>query len=367
MAGMKRIAVVGAAGFIGNRIVEILHLAGRHEVVPVVRQTSALALIKQFDLEPRIADAWDSVALEAAFANCDAVVAAIAGDPSTIIGTVAPLYRAADRAGVRRLVYLSSASVHGQAPALGTDENSPLSRRQPFPYNRAKAVAERRLLALRRSGRTELVILRPAIVYGPRSQWTGGLADQILAGEAFLADAGRGICNAIYVDNLVHAILLSIEAEGVDREIFLLGDAETVTWRALVSPIAAALGRDVDAMPQPSSTEILRTETIGLRRLMFRFARYIFGKLPRRAAHALRAVRGASEEHRQGADPFLGADRRDFSRELALLHSCSVRLPLAKAERMLGYRPPISFDEGCRRSVAWLKSAGYPIQPGTFP
>lgn len=362
---MTRIAVVGAAGFIGNRAVEILHLAGRHAVVPIVRRASALALIKRFDLEPLIADAWDAAALEKAFANCDAVVSAIAGDPATLIGTVDPIYRAADRAGVRRLVYLSSASVHGQAPAPGTDERSRPSTRQPFPYNRAKAVAERRLLALRRGGRTELVILRPSIVYGPRSQWTGGLADQILSGEAFLADAGNGICNAIYVDNLVHAILLAIEAAGVDREIFLLGDAETVTWRALVSPIAAALGADVDAMPQPSSAEILDEKASALRGLIFSSARYMFRKLPRRTAHALRAARRAAREHRQAAAPPSGTEPPHFSRELALLHSCSVRLPSAKAERMLGYRPPISFDEGCRRSVAWLEFAGYPTRSGT--
>ena len=46
-------------------------------------------------------------------------------------------------AGVRRLVYLSSASVHGQAPAPGTDEESLFETRQPIAYNMAKAWAER--------------------------------------------------------------------------------------------------------------------------------------------------------------------------------------------------------------------------------
>ena len=57
---------------------------------------------------------------------------------------------------MRRLVYVSSASVHGQAPVPGTNEDSPVKRRQPIAYNNAKAWAERRLLALRASGSVEL-------------------------------------------------------------------------------------------------------------------------------------------------------------------------------------------------------------------
>ena len=68
------------------------------------------------------------------------------------------------------MIYLSSASVHGQSPVPGTDETSPLQSRQPIPYNRSKIEAERRLSRARSSGAVELVILRPGIVYGPRME-----------------------------------------------------------------------------------------------------------------------------------------------------------------------------------------------------
>jgi nucleoside-diphosphate-sugar epimerase len=45
-----------------------------------------------------------------------------------------------------------------------------------------------------------------------------------------------------------------------------------------------------------------------------------------------------------------------------LLQSCRVRLPIAKAERLLGFDPPVSFAEGCRRSVEWLRDAGYGVR-----
>ena len=95
-------------------------------------------------------------------------------------------------------------------------------------------------------------MLRPGIVYGPRSSWTGGLADEVLRGEAALVDGGQGICNAIYVDNVVHAIRLAASiAAGADGQAYLVGDAETVTWRDLYRPVADALGVDIDRVPTP--------------------------------------------------------------------------------------------------------------------
>ena len=124
------IAVVGANGFIGSRLVEMLHLEGEMRVRPVVRRASALASAARFALEGRIANALDERALHDAFTGCDAVVHCVAGDTETIVESAAAVYAAADAAGCRRLVYLSSACVHGQSPAVGTDESHDGHRRQ---------------------------------------------------------------------------------------------------------------------------------------------------------------------------------------------------------------------------------------------
>ena len=54
-----RVAVLGAGGFIGSRIVEMFHLGGLADVRPVTRSTGALARLSRFDLDWRIADARD--------------------------------------------------------------------------------------------------------------------------------------------------------------------------------------------------------------------------------------------------------------------------------------------------------------------
>jgi 2-alkyl-3-oxoalkanoate reductase len=337
------VAIFGAGGFIGARAAGLLDEQAGYEIVPVVRRQTGSHLSGELAKRIKIADAFDQTAMTRAFAGCDAIVSAIAGDSHTIIDTIDPLYAAAEAAGVRRIIYLSSAVVHGHAPTPDSDERSELSLDQPLEYNRAKILAERRLRKLRDRGKVEVVILRPGIVYGPRSQWTRRLAEQLRGRAGMLPDGGEGICNAIFVDNLVHAIDRAISVKEADREAFLLNDRELVTWRDFVAPISAVMGVDIDGLPQPSSASILRGRQSYSRRLA--------NRLPQR----LRRLTARISKIFRGPSPDLPTD---FSYEMALLHSGRVRLPTAKAERLLGFSPPVSFAEGCRRSVEWLRAEG---------
>jgi nucleoside-diphosphate-sugar epimerase len=229
---------------------EMLHLNGWAEARPIVRRFAALAPLSRFDLDCRIADAFDHAGLRAAFRGCEVVIHAVAGDRRTILGTLATTYDSAQEAGVRRLIYLSTASVHGQTPMPGTNEDSPLNDRQCLPYNNSKVHAEWKLHKLRSRGTVEVVILRPGLVTGPRSSWIVNFAEDLLAGRAYLNNRGRGICNSIYIDNLVHAIYLSATGAGIDKHAFLVGDQETVTWSDLYRPVAGALGFDIAQVPE---------------------------------------------------------------------------------------------------------------------
>ena len=78
---MPTVAVLGAGGDIGNRLVEILHLRGECRVRPVSRRAASLALSARFSLDCRVADARDEAGLAEAFSDCDYVVHAITGPP----------------------------------------------------------------------------------------------------------------------------------------------------------------------------------------------------------------------------------------------------------------------------------------------
>src|SRR5206468_2761541 len=108
---MRQIAILGASGFIGNRTVEIFQRDGGVHVRPIVQRPSRAALPRRFDLPVHVANALDTDSLTPAFEDCDSVVMAIAGTPETIVNSIEPVYRAAMKSNVRRLVYLSSASV----------------------------------------------------------------------------------------------------------------------------------------------------------------------------------------------------------------------------------------------------------------
>jgi len=365
----QKVAILGANGFIGRRLVEYLHLGGLAQVRPVVRRANALAGLAVFDLDCRIADALDAEALEQALAGCDVLVHCVAGDAKTIVGAVGPAYAAAQRAGVRRLVYLSSGSVHGQAPAAGTDEGTPLRDDQPIAYNNAKVRAERQLQKLRATGDVELVILRPGIVTGPRSYWVESFASALVAGTASLVNGGQGICNSLYVDNLAHAVHLAMHAREVDGHAFLLGDAETVRWADLYRPIAGALGFDLADVPtavyRPGRTRMLdRIELLQRHRILGPALARIPKRLRRMAYVALVSP---AQDSRQGS-PWAHADwsagepaAPAATLEMDLLGRCGYKLPHAKAQALLGYEPIVGFDEGMRRTLGWLRFAGFPV------
>lgn len=372
---MHTIGVLGANGFVGSRIVETFHLSGAAKVVPIVRSFGGLARSSRFLMETRIADALDPTALADAFSGCDVVINAVLGPYNQIVAEPPFIYRAAEAAGVRRLIHISTASVHGQAPEPGADETTPLRTDQAFPYNNAKVKAERRFRAARRRGRVELVMLRPGIVFGPRDIWISGIARSLSEGSAFLVDGGGGICNTTYIDNLVHAIGLSLDAP-VDGEAFLIGDSETITWAELHRWVATALAdcappRVLDHPAVQSASRPLRDRLRGIPAW-----RAVMRQVPRPAKEFVRTrtqilqgmVAGARDARRQQLhtewwlpdQAIVGA----VPLETAMLHRCRHKFPFAKARRLLGYEPVVSVEEGLIRSIRALEFAGYVIEPG---
>lgn len=336
------LGVIGASGFIGQRVVEMLAQDPNFTVVAIGR--SVPKRVPEGAIA-RIADATKPASLTQALTGCQAAVYCLAGSPSFVRKNAPVVYQAAADAEVKRFIYLSSAVVHGQAPAPGTTEKSPLRDNYPIAYNNAKVRAEWRLQADRAQTKTELVIIRPGIVWGPKSTWIEAFANAVTDGVAYQADYGRGICNSVYVDNLVHGIALAAEAAKVDRAAFFIGDQEVVTWADLYRPIAAALGQSFDQLPnveiaafRPSVKEELKETLRGMR---------LVGTL----LSGLQAQRKRASGQRPR--PVLSP----LNQELSALYRCQWHLPLTEAETRLGYRAPVSFEEGCRRTIEWLQQS----------
>ena len=357
-----RIGVIGASGFIGTRFLEYSKLTGRHSVLAVVRSPGSLALPARFPLDAAVADPCNEAALTGALCGCDRVLHAALGDRRQIVRMAGSIVRACTRAGVKRLVVLSSASVHTQAPQPGTDEETPLPRRQPMPYNLAKAEAESvigRHVRKHSQGNLTVGLLRPGVVYGPRSRWIADIAASLQAKTAWFVEGGRGICNGIYVDNLIHAIERALVADYSGAEAFLVGDHETYSWRTLYSAIAEAVSVDLRTVVEldPPDFKVTAAERV----------QGILGSTVVQAGlpYLPSAVKDAG---RRLLAPMPGDDPLGWhipkrpepcpTRELALLQQCLWKFPTAKAEQVLDYHPQVSFEDGMRRSIGWLRFAG---------
>lgn len=359
---MKKIAVMGATGFVGMRLVEMFHLGGRAEVRPIVHRPASLAALARFKLDARVAQPADSAALAEALKGCDTLIHLATADAQVIREMTTPVYEAAARAGVRRMIFTSSASVHGQAPAPGTTEKTPLPGRHLFAYNAAKAEAERRLLAARSRGSVELVILRPGIVWGPRSRWVVEPLQAARTGTFGWLNRGRGIINPIYVDNLVEAIDRAGAAKA-DGEIFLLNDPAPGTWREFFTPWIEAAGMKADDAPEapayvPPRGLSAKFEQIRVHPLTQRLA----PKIPDVLKRAAKAVVGALPKP-PPLDPFAGLETNGapppamLSHEMTELQQCAWRFPVGPATTRLGWSPRVDWPTAVERTLGWLRFA----------
>lgn len=361
---MKKIALIGASGFVGTRLVEQWTLTGAYQVVPIVRSNSSLAVLARFELPWQVCDLFDVSALARAMEGCDAVVHAAIGDPGQIEQMAQSIYQAAELAHIRRLVVLSSASVHGQAPAPGTDERTPLHEHHSMAYNNAKVRAEATLRRLSATGSVEVVQLRPSVVYGPRSRWIADTARQLLDGTACLIRDGSALCNGIYVDNLVAAIERALQVPQAAGETFLVGDPAPMTWRAFTQQIADALGvsmETVGSIEPPTFPRSFKAKVADLtaQSAVQKILPLVPGKLKRLTKLLLA---NWNEPPAGNAWRLPSPTRFTTTEELTLLQQCQWQLPQQKAQAILGYYPPISSTEGMRRSLQWLKFAGYPVK-----
>ncbi|WP_438481981.1 NAD-dependent epimerase/dehydratase family protein [Oleiharenicola lentus] len=356
-----KVAIIGANGFIGTRLVELFHLTGRHTVVTVVRRAASLALTARFALDSRIGDALSVPSLSAALAGCDAVVHTAIGDPHQIQRMPTVLCLAAARAGVRRVVYLSSASVHGQAPVPGTSEDSPLHCHHAIDYNNAKVRAERIFFWECARHNLDGFALRPSVVFGPRSRWITDLASDLRRNQAWLLGDGEGICNTLYVDNLVEAVAKSLAAPAEAAGAYLVGDAECGTWGNFYRQVATSLEIDCSTIHRVIHLpNFQRTRQENVARLIASPAmQTLLPAVPSRLKQMGKQFIASVVHPAAVADSWQiqPAPTPRITQELALLQQCRWVLSSDRATNRLGYRPVVNFSTAIERSLAWFAFA----------
>lgn len=200
--------VTGGGGFLGTRIVQMLHDRG-DEVVALGRtryphhEKSGIPTIQ--------CDIRDGQALARAFEGCDSVfhVAALAGIwgkrssfwEINVEGT-RRVIEACGCVGVARLIYTSSPSVvFGEDDLCGVDESTPYPTRYLAHYPETKAAAEKLVLAAN-NPTLATVALRPHLIWGPGDpHLIPRIIARARAGRLRRVGDGKNLADIIYVDN----------------------------------------------------------------------------------------------------------------------------------------------------------------------
>lgn len=240
LAGRKCL-VTGASGFIGRRLVAALADLGA--VVTVLgRSRHSFAQFGDLPLRKIQGDMTDAGAMAKALAGQEVVFNLAydfrASGQANLAGLDC-LMTAAQKAAAARIVHVSSIVVYDDWPGGDVDEASSMHNPGGGAYRQTKIAMEKRLMA----GTLPAAILQPTIVYGPGSaQWTDGFAEALLNG-AILLPTPEGLCQGVFVDDVVQGLLRAATLPDLVRERFILNGPAPFKWSDLIAGYRDILGQ----------------------------------------------------------------------------------------------------------------------------
>lgn len=277
----KRIAITGGAGFIGTHLAE--RLADQAELVlldnlrrdslkwvPALRDRSNVRFVPGDVLDGR------QMAKEIEGADTVVHLAAIAGVSSyykqpletlrvNLLGTVNVL-EAAQTAGVKRFVYVSTSEVFGP-DAMWVSETTPQrigsGQDKRWVYATSKLAGEQFVMCFGEQHGIGCTVLRPFNVYGPRQTGEGAIANFCAAavrGEPLVVYGdGSAIRAWCYVTDFVDAVARVLDRPEAVGESFNIGNPREVLTTLTLAREVVRLAPDV----RIESKEVDRAEVRG--------------------------------------------------------------------------------------------------------
>lgn len=307
------VLVTGATGFVGSTLCRTLTDAG-HTVRALTRGGGALGshIAESVQIDDLVAvQDWTPILRDIECVMHCAARAHVTNDPAinsklyfeTNTHASLRLARAAARAGVRRLVYLSTVKVNGEQADVAYSAADP-----PQPqdaYGLSKWMAESLLREVAVETGLQTVIVRPPLVYGPRVRANFlRLMRWVDRGVPLPLDRVANQRSLVSIWNLCDLLTLVTDHPGAAGKVWMVSDAEDVSTAELVRRLAAAMGKRANLLPVPTS------------------ALYLAAALTGRRAEV---------------------DR--------LCGSLTVNVGTTRNE--LGWSPPITMNEGLARTVRW--------------
>lgn len=319
------VLVTGATGFFGSHLVRVLRQRG-YPVRALVRHSSDSTPLTAQRVEVVRGDLGDPASLARATEGVRLVFHAAGRvtdwgtrdqfQYANVQGTER-LLAASRRAGVSRLVHLSSLTVLG-LPRDGrtVDEDTPYAKpRRSDWYSESKMHGEQRVRDAHGRDGLSTVVVRPGAIWGPGDTIIlPRLVRLLRRGVMPYIGDGSNLLGLSWVENLVDGAILAAEVPAAGGQVFHVTDSEVIDARTAVSEISATLGLAAPRISVPYP--VLYALALGVEKT---------GK-------ALRL---------ENPPP--------MTRYGVRFVACHCRYDVTRAREVLGYRPAVTFREGLRR------------------
>lgn len=320
----RRVLVTGAGGFIGSHLAERLAALGaRARAFVHYRAAGAAGWLETSPqreaIEVVAGDVRDRDSVAAAMEGVEAVfhLAALIAIPysyhaptsylrTNVEGTLNVL-QAARAAGVARVVHTSTSEVYGTARYVPINEAHPL--RGQSPYAASKIGADKMAEAFHLSYGLPVVTVRPFNTYGPRQSARAvvpTIITQCLTGGTVRLGNLHPTRDLTFVADTVEGFLRAAAAPQADGRTVNLGTGREISIEQLARTIGDLIGRPVT---------IERDE---------------------------------------------GRERPEGSEVERLLADASL------AQRLLGWEPQVSLEEGLRLTIEWVREHLHGYRPGVY-
>jgi nucleoside-diphosphate-sugar epimerase len=261
----NRILVTGASGFVGRSLCSHLVSAGFQvrgtllawESPKLLAAGVAPVVVEPLQGDTEWGDALNGVDTVIHLAARVHIMSDPSADPLaefTKVNTdgTRRLAREAAKAGVRRLVFVSTVKVNGEESAEPYTEESPASPTDP--YGISKWQAEQALREVEAQSGLEVVVLRPTLVYGPGVKANFlNMMKVIHYGTPLPLASVRNRRSLIYLGNLVDALATCAVHPEAAGKTFLVSDGEDLSTPELLRLTASALGTSARLFPFSTS------------------------------------------------------------------------------------------------------------------
>lgn len=241
-----KILVTGATGKVGSRLVPRL-LAKGYDVSILVRDNKKAVELIGLGAKAITGDLYEPSTLPPAVAGMDAVIHLAAlfrtfTDNEGIIktnreGSIA-LAQAAQEAGVKRFVFTSTSNVYGSGYRRPAREDEQVDINDPRAYASSKIAAERELISMQQNQGFDVRVLRLGFVYGDNDPHIAEIIPYI--GKLKMHSGSR--MHMIHHLDVAQAIILLLNTEGLDGEIFNVADDAPITLYELAHSVGQVDG-----------------------------------------------------------------------------------------------------------------------------